>query len=81
MQLPDSEAINICYSWYFVAYYINVHMRPVLDEVERGVGVGLGVRAGGHSLCRGVLLGLSNPDPVEDKNHSFRYPVYETCFR
>ena len=56
-------------------------MRPVLDEVERGVGVGLGVRAGGHSLCRGLLLGLSNPDPVEDKNHSFRYPVYETCFR
>lgn len=49
MQLPDSEAINICYSWYFVAYYINVHMRPVLDEV------------GGTQFVQGCASGAFKP--------------------
>ena len=51
MQLPDSEAINICYSWYFVAYYINVHMRPVLDEV------------GGTQFVQGCATGAFKPRP------------------
>ena len=36
--MPNNEAINICYSWYFVAYYVTVHNRPVSDEAKRGEG-------------------------------------------
>ena len=36
--MPNNEAINIYFSWYFVAYYVSIHNRPVSDEVKRGGG-------------------------------------------
>ena len=64
--MGDTVCAGVCY-WGFqtltlsktrTIHFDTLYMRPVSDEVQQGVG------DGGHSLCRGVLLGLSKPDPV-----------------